>query len=154
MNAMKEDLSAKEVKENLSVKKEASVVAMTIKNMAKEISINRNHAIAIKRVSAKKVKEISITRNPVIPIKKEVKEATKSLSEIKNLSETANLTANVSTVTKNAHVAAAADTAARKTLNSTAHAQQAKSASTNISPTPAYAHAAKPTTSSSLALSQ
>ena len=44
---------------------------------------------------------------------------------------------------------AVADTAARKTRNLTARAQQAKSVSTNTSPTQASARAAKPTTSSS-----
>ena len=57
-------------------------------------------------------------------------------------------------VMKKESVVAVADTAAKKTLNLTARAQQAKSASTNTSPTQASAHAVKPTTSSSQALSQ
>ena len=147
-NAMKEDHLAKkeasvvvmtrEVRENLSVvkpiarqnvmKKEASVVVMTRETI-------RNHSVAIPIVHQNVMK-----RNL----------SEESLSAIKNLSVVKPIVRQ--NAMKKENMVAAADTAERKTQSSTVHRQQARSASTNTSPTQASAHVVKPTTSSSQAL--
>ena len=134
-------------KENLSAKEEASVIVMTRE-------VKENHSVVMTvSLSAENL----TMRNQDVVFQEEMmttKEVKKNLSvvEKENLSATRNLLANALIVTRNVHVAAAADTAERKILNSTVLALLAKSVSTNISPTQAYAHAVKPTTSSSLAL--
>ena len=99
-NAMKEDLSAKEAKKNLS---------------AAERSTKKN----VKNAAIREASQEETTTK-----EKTVNHSARSHLAIENLME------SVLIVTKNVLVADAADTAARKTLNSTAHAPQAKYALT------------------------
>ena len=109
-------------KENLSAKREASVVVMTIES----------HSVVttVKNLSEENLKTMKDRQDVVFQRETMKKETKRNLSVAvpENLLARENHSASVSTVTKNVQEAAAGVIAARKTLSSTVHAPQARSA--------------------------
>ena len=109
-------------KENLSAKREALVVVMTIES----------HSVVttVKNLSEENLKTMKDRQDVVFQRETMKKETKRNLSVAvpENLLARENHSASVSTVTKNVQEAAAGVIAARKTLSSTVHAPQARSA--------------------------
>ena len=150
MNTVKDVLSAKG---NHSVKKEVSDVVMTtVMNIVTESLSAKREVSDVVTTTVMNIVTESLSENTLKMMKNRqdavFQEETMTTVKTVNLSAR-NLSAANSTVTRNVRVADAAATAERKIRNTTARKPQARSVSTNILPIQAFAHAARPTTSSS-----